>query len=81
MRTASCTSARKPGATNQIQDFEFFYCLVTPYFRRARLWPAVQYLRLSLTFFVIIAFRANNSLYARSPDPSFLLIEGCGARD
>ena len=23
MRTASCTSARKPGATNQIQDFEF----------------------------------------------------------
>ena len=32
-------------------------------------------------FFVIIAFRANNSLYARPPDPSFLVIEGCGARD
>ena len=31
--------------------------------------------------FCNFAFRANNSLYARSPDPSFLVIEGCGARD
>ena len=34
-----------------------------------------------MTFFQIIAFRANNSLYARLPDPSFLAIEGCGTRD
>ena len=29
--------------------------------------------------FVIIAFHSNNSLYARSLDPSFLVIEGCSA--
>ena len=35
-------------------------------------------LRLPVTFFAIIAFRQNNSLYARLPDPLSLEIEGCG---
>ena len=33
---------------------------------------------LPVTFFVIIAFRENNLLYAQSPGPLSLEIEGCG---
>ena len=43
--------------------------------------PGPRGLRLPVTFFVIIAFRQNNSLYAISPDPLSPRIEGCGERD
>ena len=39
---------------------------------------APRCLLLPMTFFVIIAFRWNNLLYAWSPDPLSLEIEGCG---
>ena len=79
MHTASCTSARKPGTTNQIQESEF---MLSNALRLAHTLIASRaILAIVHDVFVIIAFCENNSLYARSPDPSFLVIEGCGTRD
>ena len=73
MRTTSCSG-------DQIWlrpiGFEIWiYCQATPCLQRARVWPAMLFLRLSVTSFAIIAFHENDSLYAWSPDPSFLICD------
>jgi hypothetical protein len=66
-------------ASNQIRDSNLLLSNAFLAARAHTVGPAL--FAVTVTFFVIIAFRRNNSLYAWSPDPLSLEIEGCGLRD
>ena len=79
MRTTSCTGDKM---LSRPIRFEILNLLLSNTLLVAHVhsWPC-NTLQLSVTFFVTIAFCTNNLLYARSPDPYSLEIEGAGARD
>jgi hypothetical protein len=77
MSTSTHTSARKPGASNQIRDLSLLLSNALLAARVHTLCPAL-FAVIRDGFIVIIAFCRNKLLYAWSPDPLSLEIEGCG---